>query len=420
EWQDRTHEFAAEREIQAVVDAARGGDLSRRIDPTGMHGFLRQFSDSVNELIQAVEQIFGETGSVLGALAQGDLTQRIEGDYAGRFLQLKSDINATVERLTDVLTQIKLASDWVKTGSSEISQGNTDLSQRTEEQGSSLEATAASMQSMTDAVRRNADSAAEANSLALASSAQAQRGGQVVNEAIAAMAEIDASSRKIGDIIGVIDEIAFQTNLLALNASVEAARAGEQGRGFAVVASEVRNLAGRSATAAREIKALIGDSGKKVNDGSRLVNQSGETLKQIVEGIQKVTQIVGDIASASQQQSSGIDKVNAEVSQMDKLTQQNAALVEQAAAASEAMGEQAESLDQLMAFFTVSGQRDLPVAQQSAKSEPATGDPLTTVPPLPPGGIERRAADRVWANSRVQKLANGVDDLGDGEQWSEF
>jgi methyl-accepting chemotaxis protein len=232
-------------------------------------------------------------------------------------------------------------------------QGNIHLSQRTEQQASSLEATAASMKEMTSTVKQNADNASQANQLASAARDQAQNGGAVVGEAVAAMSRINESSRQIADIIGVIDEIAFQTNILALNAAVEAARAGEQGRGFAVVATEVRSLAGRSAAAARQIKDLIHDSVKKVEAGSVLVGRSGETLKQIVVSVKKVSEIVAEIAAASREQSSRIDLVNTAVMQMDEMTQQNAALVEQATAASESMAEQAGELNKLMARYRV-------------------------------------------------------------------
>ena len=238
-------------------------------------------------------------------------------------------------------------------GAEEISAGNANLSQRTEEQSSSLEETASSMEEMTSTVKQNADNAGQANQLAIAARDQAEKGGAVTAKAVRAMADINEASRRIADIIGVIDEIAFQTNLLALNAAVEAARAGEQGRGFAVVASEVRSLAGRSATAAKEIKDLIQDSVRKVQDGSLLVTQSGQTLEQIVSSVKKVSDIVAEIAAASREQSAGIEQVNRAVMQMDELTQQNAALVEQATAASQGMADQARELNEMMARYRV-------------------------------------------------------------------
>lgn len=309
EWQDRTEEFAVESEVQAV----------------------------------------------LSNIAIGDLTKKIEGDYDGFFGNLKTYINATVDKLTEVVQQIKDVSDSVASGSDEICQGNANLSQRTEEQASSLEETASSMEQMTSTVQANAENAREADSLAQGAKDKAEHGGRVVSQAVTAMTEINGSSKRIADIISVIDEIAFQTNLLALNASVEAARAGEQGRGFAVVASEVRNLAGRSATAAKEIKDLIEDSVNKVEQGSKLVDESGTTLEEIISAVQKVTSIVGEISSASVDQASGIEEVNKAITLMDDMTQQNAALVEEAAAASEAMGDQAAELRRQIGFFSIGG-----------------------------------------------------------------
>jgi methyl-accepting chemotaxis protein len=239
----------------------------------------------------------------------------------------------------------------VRTGVEEISAGNANLSQRTDEQASSLEETAASMEQMASSVRQTADNAAQANQLAIAACQQAEKGGAVVTSAIEAMGGIDAASAKISDIIGVIDAIAFQTNLLALNAAVEAARAGEQGRGFAVVASEVRNLAGRSATAAKEIRTLIQDSVVRVGEGSRLVNESGRTLTEIVTAVKKAADIVAEIAAASREQSSGVEQVNRAVGQMEAVTQQNAALVEEAAASGESIVEQVKALNAMIARY---------------------------------------------------------------------
>lgn len=382
EWYDRTQELEVENEVQGVVQSALGGDLSRRISVDGKTGFFETLSKGVNQLVGISEQVLSEAITVLSAMAQGDLSKTMSGDYEGSYQTLKEDANATVAKLTEVVSSIQTAAGSVKTGADEISQGNSDLSQRTEEQASSLEETASSMEEMTSTVKQNADNAGQANQLAKAAREQAEAGGNVVGQAVVAMAEINDSSKKISDIIGVIDEIAFQTNLLALNASVEAARAGDQGRGFAVVASEVRNLAGRSATAAKEIKDLIQDSGAKVDEGSRLVNESGETLKEIVNGVKKVTDIVGEIAAASQEQSDGIEEVNKAITQMDELTQQNAALVEEAAAASESLGEQADGLNTMMQFFRVDG--------SSAASLPSHAQP-------PAGMQERRSASRPWS-----------------------
>jgi methyl-accepting chemotaxis protein len=323
EWQDLTQELATEVEVQDMVSAVVAGDLGKRIAMTGKSGFHQNLSQGINAIADSMGKVVADTQNVAQEISRG---------------------------------------------ADEISQGNTNLSQRTEEQASSLEETASSMEEMTSSVRQNADNAGQANQLAVAARDQAEKGGAVVARAVTAMGQINDASRKIADIIGVIDEIAFQTNLLALNAAVEAARAGEQGRGFAVVAAEVRSLAGRSATAAKEIKALIQDSVKKVEEGSKLVTQSGETLEQIVGSVKKVTDIVGEIAATSREQSSGIEQVNKAVMQLDELTQQNAALVEQASAASQSMAEQARGLNDSMIRFRL---ERVPVPALHAVARPA-------------------------------------------------
>ncbi len=352
EWHDRTQELAVESEIQRIVDSALGGDLGKRISISDKSGFFEMLSKSVNNLVDVNERVIKDTLRVFGAMAEGDLTRNIESSYQGSYGQLKNDANRTISRLTQVMGDISAGADSVLHGSQEIAAGNADLANRTREQDARLEETAASMEQMTTTVRQNADNARQADLLSSSAREQAEKGGAVVGDAIAAMGEITNASKQIADIIGVIDEIAFQTNLLALNAAVEAARAGEQGRGFAVVASEVRNLAGRSATAAREIKDLIKDSVGKVKEGSKLVDKSGQTLEEIVTSVKQVSGIIAEIAAASEEQSAGIVQVNEAMSELDVMTQQNAALVEQAAAASKSMGERARDLNELVSFFT--------------------------------------------------------------------
>ncbi len=342
-----------EGDIQAIVDAAQAGDLSRRIDLNGKDGFFRELSSGINELLNTLGQVFEEVADVMGTIAKGDMTKAMTGDYKGQFAGMKTDINTTRENLEEIISQLRDSAAQIHTSSEEITAGNTSLSNRTEQQASALEETASSMEELTSTVKNNSDNAQQANKLAATARETAEHGGKVVGNAVKAMEEINTASSKIAEIIGVIDEIAFQTNLLALNASVEAARAGEQGRGFAVVATEVRNLAGRSATAAKEIKGLIQDSVEKVKAGADLVNESGETLDEIVIGVKKVGDIVSEIAAASIEQSSGIDQVNQAVTSMDELTQQNAALAEETSAASASMKDKASRMNDMMNFFTI-------------------------------------------------------------------
>ncbi|HEU4669564.1 MAG TPA: methyl-accepting chemotaxis protein [Dyella sp.] len=290
-------------------------------------------------------------GKVAREIAQGKLGHDIQVNRKDELGELLDAFRTMDLRLSSIVSEVRGGSSEVSTAAQQIARGNDDLSQRTQEQASSLEETASSMEEMTSTVKQNAENASHANQLARGAREQAERGGQVVTQAVTAMKAINESSRKISDIVSLIDEIAFQTNLLALNAAVEAARAGEQGRGFAVVATEVRNLAQRSANAAKEIKGLIKDSAEKVQNGTALVDQTGKSLAEIVDSVKKVTDIVAEIAAASAEQSAGIDQVNHAVMQMDEMTQQNAALVEQAAAAARAMQEQAAELSQQVGFF---------------------------------------------------------------------
>ena len=337
--------------IQQATNAAQQGDFTKRIDLSDKLGFSRDLSESLNQTLEYNQRMIDELMRVFSAVANGDLTQTITSNYAGSLEQLKNDVNTTISKLTTVVASIQQTVDTVNDAIEEINKGNINLSQRTEEQAASLEQTAASMEQMTGTVRQSADNAERATQLAVSAKERAQQGGKVVNSAVAAMTEINNSSRKVADIIGVIDEIAFQTNLLALNAAVEAARAGEQGRGFAVVATEVRNLAQRSAAAAKEIKRLIQDSVGKIIEGTHLVNESGTTLEEIVTSVIKVSDIILEIAAAGKEQSAGITQVNRAVDQMESMTQQNSALVEEGTAASESMREQAENLKELVKFF---------------------------------------------------------------------
>jgi methyl-accepting chemotaxis protein len=351
EWADVSDQKVAQQEIEKLIEEARAGNLDARINASAMTGFFQTLSNGINDMMNQIVTPIRASIEVLDALASGDLIKDMEGRYQGDFERLANAVNQSIGNLRNLVAEIVDSSAQVSNASKEIAQGNQDLSQRTEEQASSLEETASSIEELTGTVKENAGNAQNANKLADGAMQKAQRGGEVMGQAVTAMQEINTASRKIADIIGVIDEIAFQTNLLALNAAVEAARAGEQGRGFAVVAAEVRNLAQRSAAAAKEIKELIKDSVQKVQDGSKLVDESGRTLTEIVDAVSGVNEIIASISNASQEQASGIDQVNKAVAQMVQMTQSNAALVEQAASSSESMEEQAAKLLELMQFF---------------------------------------------------------------------
>jgi methyl-accepting chemotaxis protein len=334
-----------------LIQRANAGDFSGRCEISGLAGYQLEMTNGLNQLVGSVESFVNHFGEVQSALARGDLTKPISQVYAGRLDELRRDTNRTAEQLTKIVGRIRVAADEISHASAEIARGNLDLSTRTEEQASALAQTVHAMQEVTAAVNHNAENASKANELSLTASQIAGRGGEVVSEVITTMQGISMSSGKIADIIGVIQDIAFQTNLLALNAAVEAARAGEQGRGFAVVASEVRALAGRSATAAKEIKTLISDSVDRVDTGAKLVRRAGDTMSEIVQSIGRVTALVGEIAALSREQSSGINSVSRSISQMDQVTQQNAALVEEAAAAADRMAGEAQQLRESVLVF---------------------------------------------------------------------
>jgi methyl-accepting chemotaxis protein len=353
-------------------------------------------------------QLGGEPGyaaDVVGRIANGDLSESVQARSA-RAGSLLFSIKRMQDQLTEVVVRIKTSSDAIATASGQIAAGNQDLSSRTEEQASSLEQTAASMEELTSTVKQNADNARQANQLALSASEVAVKGGNVVGQVVDTMASINASSKKIVDIIGVIDGIAFQTNILALNAAVEAARAGEQGRGFAVVASEVRNLAQRSGAAAKEIKGLIDDSVGKVDMGSALVGEAGKTMAEIVGSVKRVTDIIGEITAASQEQSTGIEQVNQAIAQMDQVTQQNAALVEEAAAAAQSMQEQAASLVEAVSVFRLEG------------GTPTFHAQAPRTPDAPARPLAKPRKKEAMASAAPLTLAGGA--AGAAGDWTEF
>lgn len=358
EWLDRTAEVMVEKEVAVILVGAVMGDFTQRIAMQGKVGFYRELSESINQLMQTSESGLNETVRVLNALSHGDLTEKISNYYSGTFGKLKEDANSTVDELKHTIGQIKDVADSIHTAAKDIAHGNISLSHRTGVQASSLDQTTASMQKLTVTVHQNSDNAKHASELAVSASDTAGKGVAVIGQVVKMMETINESSRKVVEIISVIDSIAFQTNILALNAAVEAARAGEQGRGFAVVAGEVRNLAQRAAAAAGEIKTLIGDSVEKVEDGSKLVTQAGKTMEDIVNSIHGVTVIMSEISAASVEQTAGIEQVNLAICQMDDVTQQNAALVEQATAAAESLEKQTQHLTVVVTHFKMGDDTD--------------------------------------------------------------
>jgi methyl-accepting chemotaxis protein len=346
-----SREKAAGEEIAALVNKVAQGDLSGRITEGGKEGFFLTTSQELNRLAATLQTMAGEMAETMGAMAGGDLTKSVRGDYRGVFGQLKDSANGMASRLRDFAGRLTSTAQSVKVASDEISTGSQDLAQRTESQAASIEETAASMHEITTTVKQNADNAQAANQLAVAARDTAEKGGSVVADAVSAVTQIEESARKISDIVGLIDEIAFQTNLLALNASVEAARAGEAGKGFAVVAQEVRALAQRSANASKDIKALIQDSNAQVKTGADLVGRTGQSLTDIVTSIKKVSDIVAEIAAASREQATGLEQINTAVGQMDEMTQRNGALVEQTSASAQALADQGRQLAELVGFF---------------------------------------------------------------------
>jgi methyl-accepting chemotaxis protein len=369
---------AAEARVMADFDAAVGGiakaategDFSQRVPLEGKQGVIRNLAEAMNNMCDNIGKVMDDLVSMMNALAEGDLTKRINAEYRGTFGMLKDSANTTASKLAETMAEITASAKEVANAAAEISTSTTDLSQRTEEQAAGLEETSASMEEIAATVKKNAENAQHANGLTASAREVADRGGAVVASTVEAMSRIEDSANKIADIIGVIDEIARQTNLLALNAAVEAARAGDAGRGFAVVASEVRSLAQRSSQAAKDIKDLITNSSVQVKDGVDLVSKTGQSLSEIVASIKSVAEIVADIATASNEQATGIDQVNKALTQMDEVTQQNSALVEENAATAKTLESQSANMSERVAFFRIERALHRP-AQAVVRAKPA-------------------------------------------------
>jgi methyl-accepting chemotaxis protein len=400
--------------LGTLVDAAKIGDFTKHIDVDGKSGFIRKLAESMNQLIDTVGAALGEVVAVMSAMARGDLSKRIAGSYEGGFLQLKTDANATAEKLAQIVGQTMEGMANIKASTAEIATGAIDLSSRTEEQVASLEEVSASIRLLNSTVQQSAQNAGQASQLALAARTAAESGGQVANAAVDAMGEIEESARRISDIVGMIDEIAFQTNLLALNAAVEAARAGEAGRGFAVVAGEVRALAQRSSQASKEIKTLISNSNSQVKQGVELVNKAGATLGEIVTSVKRVSDIVAEIAAANKEQSASVGEVQDAIGQIEQATQQNAALVEETTAALGSVDNQVGNVSDVIAFF----QSDAPMmTAKSANDAPARGAKATQARLATKPATKASAGAVKATGGRKASSATGT---GTDNGWEEF
>jgi methyl-accepting chemotaxis protein len=392
----------------SYVENIAKGDIPNKItDP--YNGDFNTLKANLNTCVDAVNNLVDDANLLAEAAREGRITVRADASqHQGDFRKIVEGVNQTLDMIVEPIAAVKEAVDTITTAANEISSGNSDLSSRTEQQASSLEETAASMEELASTVKQNAENAKQANQLALTASGVAVKGGQVVSEVVNTMSAINESAQKIEDIISVIDGIAFQTNILALNAAVEAARAGEQGRGFAVVAGEVRNLAQRSSSAAKEIKELITDSVNKTTDGTKLVENAGTTMEEVVLSVQRVADIISEITAASQEQTTGIDQVNQAVTSMDETTQQNAALVEEAAAAAESLVEQANQLSEVVSVFKL--------GNENSMRKPSTIKPTNKPTPIKPVAKASSKASSNKTSTHKVSAKTGTDDT----DWEEF
>ena len=414
QWADKTNEVHAQRDIDNLVHAASAGDFSQRISLEGKAGFFKDLAKNLNLVSENVDRGLNEANRMLSALSRGDVGIRFDGEFEGQFRQLQTSANSTAETLAGISSRISTACEGVLSATREISVGATDLSERTEQQAASLQETAASMEELATTVRHTASNARDAAGMSQDAETSAERGGMVVSDAVSAMSRIEDSAGKITEIVGLIEEIAFQTNLLALNAAVEAARAGEAGKGFAVVASEVRALAQRAGAASREIKGLIVASNAEVRDGVSLVRQAGEALEGIVTSVRRAARVIAEISSAAGEQSAGLDEVNKAVSQLDQITQQNAALVEETTAALDSTRTQVEELADLIGFFKLANETAHDVVPLRPRGRTASA---ANPAPSPARRLQETARTQVKARLGARTSALSHEDADD---WKEF
>ena len=413
QWEERTEALAIEQQIGEIIEAVAGGDFSKRLSIASEEKFINDVAAGMNRVCEIIDSFLADLDRSLSAIAEGDLTKRIEADYSGRLGEMSQAVNQTTVSLGRLVADITSTVSAINLSTGEIAEGAGQLSSRTEGQASSLEETAATMEEMAATVKSNAASASTANNLASDTASRAERGQDVVLETAAAMDRIKESATKISDIISVIDGIAFQTNLLALNAAVEAARAGDAGKGFAVVASEVRTLAQRSSQAAKDITGLIGESTAHVTEGVKLTETAGDALRDIVEGIVTVAKTVDDITAASREQSVGVDEISQAVSHLDTMTQQNATLADQSAATAQTLAGQAQKLADIVRVFRI--ERRGTLAKAAPRHTPVA-EPRPAAPhPAPQQAPSQPAANQIVADHPAPPQRQAV-----GSNWSEF